>query len=413
MSGTFANRKKLVLLAASIYEKMPYIKNAESLFSQGEMKGKKYGMQVTGYIPDAGTVSEGIVANPDKVHQVQVSAWIHNFVSSCEVDLWDTLVNIEDFKKEILDKRTQKLAREVQRAILKENVFRSAQATVTSSIGFGLLTDSASKLDELAVAGDVVTFLAPTYHAKIAETGLAKFLPSDKMKEIYDDNYLGQYAGSAQVELAGMPVLDTTGACENPTITADTVKDGNGNVIGLKPISTITASSGELVVGVPYKVSGLKIVDESGIETDQDYVVIVNQEKQYDAAGNETTVTYVPEIRITATGKGYGNPNAYISAASLGSGDSKTFVLEPLVTVGKKYAIGQTRTIKSLSYDSYQFNDLPAAKQENVGTFEGITLKMQSGSHIVNGTEVLRIDMPYVSKLFVPTRSVTIYIQLD
>lgn len=415
MAGTFTNRKKLVMLAAAIFEKMAYIKNADSLFSEAEMKGKKYGMRVSTYLADPGTVRDGIVASADKIHEVEVFAWMKNKNTSVEIDLWDSLTNIEDFKKEVTEKRAGKLAREVQLAVLNENVFRSVQAVVSATSGFGILTDASSKLDELAVDGDLVTFLRPTLHGKIAEGGLSKFLPSEKMKEIYEDNYLGQYAGSAQVELAGMPVLDTTGACENPTITANTVKDSNGNVIGLKPTSTITAGSGSLVVGVPYTVAGLKIVDESGIETDQDYVVIVTQEQQFDAEGNASTVIGIPEIRISAKGKGYGNPNAYMAASALGSGDSVTLVLSPLtgITIGKKYDIGQCRTIKALSFDQYRFDDLPATKQDSVGTFENITLKAQSAPEILNGVAVTRIDMPFLSKIFEPRRSVTIFVARD
>lgn len=418
MAGQFTTRKKLVMLAAAVAEKMPYIKNATSLFSDAEMKGKKYGMKVSGYLPDAGSVSSGLVASPDSIKEVEVFAWLKNKNTSVEVDLWDEFTNIEDFKSEILDKRSGKLAREVQLEILGENVFRSAQAAVTASAGFGVLTDAASKLDELAVDGDVVTFLAPTIHGKIAEGGLSKFLQSDKMRDIYEDNYLGQYAGSAQVELAGMPQLNTTGADQAPTLTADVVKDGSGNIIGLKPISTMTGSgSGSLKVGVPYTVSGLKVVDESGIETEQDYVVILNQEKQYDADGNETTVTYVPEIRVTASGKAFGNPNAHMSGAALaalaGTGTSVTFTLSVLdgITIGKTYYVGQCRTIKALSFDQYRFESLPAAKTENVGTFENITLKAQMGNNLLNGTNLIRIDMPFCSKLFDQRKSVTLFIE--
>ena len=413
MAGTFTNRKKLVMLAAAVFEKMAYIKNADSLFPEAELKGKKYGMKVSTYLADPGTVHDGIVATADKIHEVEVFAWMKNKNTAVEVDLWDELNNIEDFKKEITSKRAGKLAREVQLAVLGENVFRSCQAVASATSGFGILTDASSALDELAVDGDLVTFLRPTLHGKIAEGGLSKFLPSEKMKDIYEDNYLGQYAGSAQVELAGMPVLDTTGACEHPTITANTVKDAGGNVIGLKPTSTIVAGSANLVVGVPYVVEGLKIVDESGIETDQDYVVIVTSEQQFDAEGNASTVVGIPELRITAKGKGYGNPNAYMAAAALGSGDTVTLTLSPMtgITIGKKYDIGQCRTIKALSFDQYRFEDLPAAKQENVGTFENITLKAQSAPQILNGVAVTRIDMPFLAKIFEPRRSVTVYVE--
>lgn len=415
---SFVNRKKLKMLAAAIYEKMPYLKNADSLFPENEMKGKKYGMAVHAYLADPGTVKDGLIASPDKIHEVEVSSFMKNKNTSVEWDLWDELENIEDFKKEIVDKRAGKLAREVQLAVLKENVYRSCQASASATAGFGLLTDSSSKLDELAIDGDLVTFLRPTLHGKIAEGGLSKFIPSEKMKEIYEDKYLGQYSGAAQVELAGMPVLDTTGVDAAPTMTFDVVKDASNNIIGLKPSETITGSgTGSIIVGVPYVVEGLKIVDESGIETEQDYVLIVNKETRFDAEGNASEVVYVPQIRITAQGKGYGNPNAWMTGAALtaladgGTTVTLTLGLMDGISAGKRYDIGQCRTIKALSFDQYRFSDLPAAKTENVGTFENITLKCQSGPNIVNGVAVMRIDMPHVAKVFEPRRSCTIYVE--
>ena len=79
MAGTFSTRKALRLLAASVAEKMPYIANSESLFPQSEMKGKKFGMAVHGYLPDAGSVSDGLVAKPDKAHQVEVTAYVNSY----------------------------------------------------------------------------------------------------------------------------------------------------------------------------------------------------------------------------------------------------------------------------------------------------------------------------------------------
>ena len=43
MAGNFVKRKALRLLASAVREQMPYIANAESLFPQETMKGKKYG----------------------------------------------------------------------------------------------------------------------------------------------------------------------------------------------------------------------------------------------------------------------------------------------------------------------------------------------------------------------------------
>ena len=417
MAGNFSTRKALRLLAASVAEKMPYISNAESLFPQSEMKGKKYGMSVHGYLPDAGSVNDGLVAKPDKAHQVEVTAYVKNKNTAVEVDLWDEFTNIEDFKKEIVDKRSGKLAREVQLDIIGENVYRSVQAVVTDTANLAMLGEAAAKLDELSVDGEKVDFQTPTVFSTIGDASLKNFLPSATMDKIYGERNLGKYHTAGQVELVGLPILNTTGADAAPTISAEVVKDASNNVIGLKPISTITGSgTGSLIKGVPYKLSGLKIVDESGIETAQDYIVIVNEEVQYDADGNAQTVQYIPEIRITVDGKGYGNPNAHISAAAIAAvtvGTTATFELSLAdVEAGHLYQIGQCRTIKALSFDQYRFDDLPAAKIDSVGTYGNLTLKMQSGNQLLNGVNCLRIDLPWCAKLFEPRKSITTYLDL-
>lgn len=417
MAGTFSHRKALRLLAAAIADKMPYITKAESLFPQSELKGKKYGRAVHVYLPDAGTVSDGLVANPDKAHQIELTAYIKNKNTAVEVDMMDELTSIEDFKKEIVDKRAGKLAREVQLDIIGENVYRSCQAVVASSAGLPMLGEASAKIDELSVDGDKVSFQTPTVFSAIGDSTLKNFLPSERMKEIYEDRMLGTYHSAAQVELVGLPILDTTGMDAAPTISAEVVKDASNNVIGLKPIDAATGSgTGSLIPGVPYKVSGLKIVDESGVETAQDYVIIVNAEKRFDNDGNAETVVYVPQIRVTVSGKGYGNPNAYMSAAAIAAATADgvaTFTLTPLLTASKHYQVGECRTINSVSFDQYRFDALPAAKQDEVGTFQNITLKMQSAPVLLNGVNCLRIDLPWCAKKWEARRSVTTYLLLD
>jgi hypothetical protein len=416
MAGTFSNRKKLILLANAIEQNLDYIKQSDSLFKESEIRGRKYGMAVHGYLPDAGSTHRGLVAVPDKAHQVEVTAWMDNYNTAAEVDMWDRLVNIEDFNKEMVEKRAKKLARDAQKSIIEQNVFLSAQAVVATSIGYDMLSDASAALDELSVTGDRVDYQTPTLLAKIGRTGANLFLPSDIQKGIYEDASIGMYANASHVNMPGMPILDTTGMGTSVTISADVVKDASNNIIGIKPISTATAGSGSLFAGLAYKVNGLKVVDEGGVETNQDYVIIVNKERVYDSEGTPSDVTYIPQIRITASGKGYGNPNAHMSAAAIGSatvGTTVTLSVTPLLTASKHYQVGQLRNAKALSFDAQKFDDLPAAKQENVGAGEFITLKMQSAPVILNGVEYFRIDLPYVSKIFEPRQSVTTYLLLD
>ena len=415
MPGTFSNQKKLILLANAVEENLNYIKRADNLF--GDLAGKKYGMAVHGYQTDAGSVSQGLVAHPDVAHQVEHTAWLDNYNTSAQTDLWDDLTNIADFNKEMVDKRSKKLARDVQKAIINENVFRSAQAVVATSAGYDLISDAAAALDELSVVGERVTFLNPNTVSAIKKTGQNLFLWPEKQRELYEDASIGVYAQADTVSIPGMPIVDTTGMDNAPTISGAVKTDADSNVIGIKPISTITGSgTGSVIPGVPYKVSGLKIVDEGGVETNQDYFVIPTSEIYYDEDGNRQTRVVIPELRISATGKSFGNPNAHIAASSISGATSEgvaTFTLTPVLTASKHYQVGQYRLAKALSFSPQQFKNLPAAKQDNVGVGEFITLKMQSAPEILNGISYFRIDMPYVAKLLDNRQSVSLYLLLD
>ena len=410
----FANGKKIKLVAGFVASKLIYLKKSKSYFPQSEIKGKKYGMEMDGYLPDPGTTKHGIVADPDSINQPKIAAVMDNMNTSCELDLWDELVEVESFVDEIAKPRGINLALSVQKEVMELNMCRSAQAVVVTSAGFPLLTKAAKALDALEVGGSKVCFQDPDILGTIAESGLSRFIPSDRMKEIYEDAYLGQYSGAAQVEIANTPIINTTGMDAAPTISAQVIKDSNNNVIGLKPIKTVTGSgTGSLIAGVPYKVSGLKIRAASGIESDKDYIVIYNKELTgVDDNKNPVYGYGIPELRLTVKGKGTNNANAWMEHNTLTgalSGDVATFTLTPLLTAGKKYAVGQCRTQDCLGYDQYKFGNLPGSDDSDVATVDGVTVKMMQFGDGKNGVKLIRLDMTFCAKLYDHRESVTTY----
>ena len=407
----FANNKKLKLIAAMIEDDMAYVKGSKSFFSQAEIKGKKYGQKVSGYLADPGTVVDGIVANPDTISEPEIDAYINNKISSVEVDLWDELTNIEDFSDEIAKPRATNIALTIQKDVMAENMFRSAQAVVATSVGFGLLTKSSSALRNIGVGGKFLSFQNPDIMGDIAEAGLSKFIPSEEMKKIYGDAYLGKYSGAQQIEVANTPIINTTNMPSAPTITGTVVKDASNNIIGITAIKTATPNSGTMIPGTCYKVSGLKIRNASGIETNNDYVIFWTSEKQ-----GSNTVYGIPELRITASGKGYNNANAWMSATAIGAatvGTTVTLTLTPLLTASKTYAVGQCRTESCLGWDQYRFDSLPGSETQDVGTEGNITIKLMAFGDGKNGVKLVRLDMPYLAKIQDHRESVTTYLQLD
>lgn len=348
----FSNNKKIKALAIAVSDAMPYVKKSVSEFSQDEVKGKKCGMTMTTYITDTGKVYDGLTVNPEGITEVEYTTTLKNKSIPVEYDSWDTLVNIEDFDKEVIKKRAIHLAKAVQDEVIKDTIYRSVQAVVTTgNADFETLSEGAAKLREVAVAGDAVSFLSPTQMGKIAAGGLAKFIPDDIQKKIYSKNYLGEYAGASQVECQGLPKI-TTPSAMNFSLS---LTDVSGK--GFAPVTAGSVTGGVHNASIPFRAEGLKVVDVNGMETDQDYIVFADEN------GN------IPELRITVEGQGYGNPNAWVESGT----NSLTF--EPLLASGTKYEVGQVRIADALKFDTYKFNHVPSTEEIGTDTVDGVRLE--------------------------------------
>lgn len=439
--NSFVSRKKLELLATAIRDQMPYVRASEQRFDQASMKGKKFGAQVTEYLNDAGTVTDGIIASPDAIHEREVKGFIQNKNSAVETTFWENFHNIENKEKNIIKKRAEKLAREVEADVINHNVFRGMQAVVAPKVGgvsapsFEMLSDAATKLAELSVVGDLVDFQSPTIYGKIANTGLAKFLPEDIQRDIYREKYLGQYAGAACVEQALMPKITLTdNVADKPTLTFTPVKDDSNTIIGYT-VGALTANSTKaLEIGAAYKVPGVYLLDESGMETNQELVVIVHNKisglvastvngEQVITKANQGKLAEAPGIEdlfVTAKGKSFGTPNVWVNPATFDSGNATTVVTCEFVdgmsapTTGntKTYAVGQVRVDDALVFDAYTYEDLPGSRRENIGSDGPVVLKAMSFGDGLNGVELTRIDVSFIATIFEPRRCVVTYTEI-
>ena len=384
----FSNNKKVKALAVAVADNMPYIKKSVSEFSQDEVKGKKCGMTMTTYITDTGKVYDGLTVNPEGITEVEYTTTLKNKAVPVEYDSWDTLVNIEDFDKEVIKKRAIHLAKAVQDDVIKDTIYRSVQAVVTTgNADFETLSEGAAKLREVAVAGDAVSFLSPTQMGKIAAGGLAKFIPDDVQKKIYSKNYLGEYAGASQVECQGLPKITTPSAMDFSV----SLTDVSGK--GFAPVTAGSITGGVHNASIPFRADGLKVVDVNGMETDQDYIVFADEN------GN------IPELRITVEGQGYGNPNAWVESGT----NALTF--EPLLASGTKYEVGQVRIADALKFDTYKFNHVPSTEEIGTETVDGVRVEAVAGGNILDRTSVARIDCPYMAGLPETRQSVTLFIK--
>ena len=76
--NSFVSREKLDILATAVADNMPYVRASKQSYPQQDLKGKKFGAKVSEYLTDAGTVTDGIVADPDAVHERQIDAFVQN-----------------------------------------------------------------------------------------------------------------------------------------------------------------------------------------------------------------------------------------------------------------------------------------------------------------------------------------------
>lgn len=438
--NSFVSRKKLDILATAVADQMPYVRASEQKFDQASMKGKKYGAKVSEYLTDAGKVVDGIVADPDAVHERQIDAFVQNKVSSVETTFWENFHNIENKEKNIIKKRAEKLAREVEADVIRHNALRGMQAVAVAKVGgvsapsFEMLSDAATKLAELSVVGDLVDFQSPTIYGKIANSGLAKFLPEDIQRDIYREKYLGQYAGAACVEQALMPKITlSSNAADAPTLTFTPVKDDSNNIIGYT-VGALTANSTKaLEEGAAYKVPGVYLLDESGMETNQELVVIVHKKITglvSSTVNGETVITKanqgklaeslgIEDLFVTAKGQSFGTPNVWVNPTTFDSGSSTTTVtcsfidgMSAPASGTKTYAVGQVRTDDALIFDAYTYEDLPGSRRENVGNEGPVVLKAMSYGDGKNGVEMTRIDVSYIATIFEPRRCVSTFVEI-
>ena len=395
-TNDFTNNKKVLLVAGAVADELDYIKASVSKMPQSEFKGKKYGKTYNIYIPDVGSVKEGLEASPDDITEVETEIKLNNFNTSCTIDAWNELGDIESFKDQIAKPRGQHLARQMAKSIVNENVFKDMQAVIADSPSFGVLSDASAALNELAVGGEVVSFMHPTVMGRISASGLSNFIQGTEAKEIYGKNYLGMYAGAEQVQC---PLLPTVTIKDAPTATISLVpvKDGKSTTIGFETVDTITGTN--LVPGAVFTTGGaLKIVDQSGIATEQDVQIIVL------STNPEGTSAKISPIRITVEGKNTGNPNAWMKAGV------ETLTLTSALAVGT-YWIGQVRSRECMCFDSFKFENLPGSENEDVATVGGVTVKMSLYGDGTNLTKLVRLDVPHAAGIWDARGAVAVYIK--
>ena len=394
-NNNFSNSHKTKMIAGAVYNEVPYLKKAHSYMTQGELEGKKYGRTYSVYIPDPGHASNGldITNDVDSINEIEVTVELDNIKTGCELTAWNKLTDEDSFRDEIAKPKGVMLGRALEKSAIDKTVFDAAQVAIGAA-DFATLSEGAGKLDEVGVAGKKVSFVKPTVMSKIANSGLAKFIPADKQKEIYQDKYLGEYATASQIEEALLPVVDFTSYAAPTAISLTPIVDANGVTVGYEPVTNIGATT----KGWAFGVSGVKIVDKTGMWTDQDRIVIAKN-----AAGD------IAELRIAVEGQTpVNNPNAWVAAGFAGTLTFTLLTDEQGNTLDGEFYVGQVRTETALGFDTYKFDDLPGSENETQD-FQGISVKMSSYGDGYKMQSLVRLDIPHAVCLPDARESVVMY----
>lgn len=394
----FSNNVKTNIIKTVVYANTPYLKKAVSYVPESQMKDKKLGNKYKVYIPDPGKTrivssaqgKAGLQAQIDPINEVEYEIVTKAGLNDCELTEWNKIGDVESWSKQIAQPRGKSVARTVEKDAIDSTVFRASQAAVFSAGDLNAIGDATSLLDLTGATGEKVTFIYPTVGSRLAKAALGAFNQQDIAKDLYKDKFLGRYAESAVVTESYMPVIEGNSAA-SASITLTGVS-ADGERIGFEPITSVTTSAPK---GTPFKVEGLKLVDKNGVQTDADYVIILEDDNGH-----------IPELRIEVAGKACNNANAWVDE------DVTELTLEPMLESGKKYAVTQTRLESAVAFDAYKFSELPGTKSTTEEIDSPIEVQIYEGGNIGDFSSMVRIVVPYAVGLPDPRESVLSYIEM-
>lgn len=353
MANEFSNNAKTKVIAQEIYDNMPYLRKAKAYIPQEQMVGKKYGNTYTVYIPDPGKSRiakasdgrNGLSAQVEEIKEIVYPISLEAGLNDVELDEWEKLGDIESFSDQIAIPRGRSIGQTIEQYAVDKTVFKAAQAVVGTK-SLATLAKANGKLKKAGAAGSKVTYIDPVVGHDIAAVAAGQIKNDEIVNKLYKDAAIGTFAGVPVVEEQFMPTVEAGNDTFSVTVTT-----------GEKGFEPIT--SGTLVgnAGVPFKATGLKLVDKNGIQTNEDYVVIP------DADGK------IPELRVEFEGMNGGNANAWVPTGTT----ALTFT--SMLTSGKTYDVVQTRTTDAVAMDSYTFGNIPGSEME---TAQKEALKVQT-----------------------------------
>lgn len=384
MANSFVNAKALKLFLAKMVDAAPYIRASKGHF-KGDLKGKKPGKSYNLYLTDAGNVTDGLAiqsGDDASVEEREVTITLQNKKTLVDLNVLESIVDIESFKDEVAEPYGVRLGAEIQKSVIAKTFFQGSTAFVGTN-GWDAMATANAHLRSIRQGAKLVSFIDP-----MAATGLTvnalnnwHFGPSNKGQDFYGDNSLGKFSGSEYVEVTDIPMI--AGKTLSLTIASAAASENDNNVGGIK--LTLSAATGSAIpAGTPLVLEGAKACNVVGMPTNAQFVCFV----QKDATASDTDIE-VGRIEL----KDIGSRNCFIEGASA-LADLAGKTLTNLLENGKDYYAVQTRTEDVLDFTSVEMADLEGAKTQNASV-GGIGIKWTTFGKFDNMTNQARADVCY------------------
>lgn len=403
-TNAFTNNVKVQCIASNVADARVFTKASVSKMSQADFARKKYGNSYKLYIPGKPKLVNGVVADPSNVTEVETEVFIDNDNVSEELGPFQRLGDIESFDDQVGQPMAEILARGQEQKIVAKEIFKAAHGIVVGKTSvaldgaeFGNLSAATAKLRKLALGSKLIGFLDPDVEAVISGKGLDKFkTPDEDFKRLYGENSIGRFGTAKWVESPDLPTIHI-GTAYTGSITLGNAVLKDNVPQGFAKITQISGTN--LVKGAMFTVAGLKIVDESGLQTQVPFHIIVTD------VNDDGTVGQISPLRITLDGKGFGNPNAWVPTGT------ESLTLVAALKANTDYVIGEVRSEDCLAYDTYQFDVLPGSQDEFVSTVGGSSIKMRIFGDGTNLNKLYRLDSTYAAALYEPREAVVLYFE--
>lgn len=387
MATNLSVNKTTRYFAASVSDKMPYLKANRSYIPKGDLVGKKAGLTYRFYIPDVGYAEAGssdasIEGMPAETQEREISVTLRLGKARVDLGAFERLTGIDDFVKEIAAPRGRKLAAKMEKDVINRNWLISDGAVVVgkttgvSDLNMSLFGTLGANLRAVKADGKMVGFAHPNIFSTLSQKNLYAFLPEGIQKKVFADAWVGRFNTVEWIEDTYMPIV--TAGASTPTITAANLDTG-----------VITGTN--LYDGCAFQVAGYYCVDlncETLVEPKTFFLTGTN------AGGTSANLSY-PVICATNGETVNTNCNCSGDAVALATAmTTPTFLL----TNGKRYYVVQARDNDALELDMYPLPETPGCEtsKQKVGD---ITVESRVWTDVKTLVAIRRYDVPYIADI--------------